>query len=280
MRSYHVTPEVLSELGQAGVAADVLAALKPLLGHRFASRRALLQALHETHPQPLDRETQGAVVKLARRSLLRLERLIPNRVYREWAEAFIFAVVMAMLLRAFVVAPFKIPSGSMLPTIQIGDHIFATMYSYGLHIPFTDIRVLAQPVERGDIVIFPYPLDPSRDYIKRVVGLGGETLELRGTQLYIDGKPLDEPYAFYDPEILAQLKRMGREAPSFGPVKIPAGSLFMMGDNRFNSADSRVWGYLHESEVRGRGQIIYWSHDPHAGLLGGYNLGRIGTILR
>ena len=102
---------------------------------------------------------------------MRLDLLIPNRTIREWTEALIFAVVVATFVRTYFFAPFQIPSGSMLPTIQIGDHIFASMYTYGSPIPFSDIKLFKKPVKRGDIVIFPYPQDPSIDYIKRAVGL-------------------------------------------------------------------------------------------------------------
>jgi len=214
-----------------------------------------------------------------RRSLLRLERIIPHRATREWVEALIIALAVAVVFRTFLFAPFKIPSGSMIPTIRIGDHLFASKFSYGLPIPFIDARLFAQEVRRGDIVIFPYPLDPSVDYIKRVIGTGGETVEMRGRTVYIDGTPLDEPYAYYDPRIVKQFERRGQPLPDYGPVTVPEGKLFVMGDNRLNSADSRVWGFVDVDDVIGEGLIVYWSHDPRAGLLSGYRLGRIGTIL-
>lgn len=280
LRTFRITSPTLKDLREAGLDDRSLAQLKSLEGQTFSSRQEFLAQLAQLIPSPADPKVFKLILRFSRRSLLRLEGIIPNRVYREWAEAFIFAVIMALVLRVFVVAPFKIPSGSMVPTIAVGDHIFATMFSYGLPIPFSSERVLPQDIDRGDIIIFPYPLDPDKDYIKRVIGLGGERLEVRGLKVYINDRLLEEPYAYHDPVILEQLRKMDREPPSFGPVEVPEGHLFVMGDNRFNSADSRVWGFVDVKTVKGRGQIIYWSHDPAAGFLGGYQLNRIGMLLR
>ncbi|MDP7157156.1 MAG: signal peptidase I, partial [SAR324 cluster bacterium] len=180
-------------------------------------------------------------------------------------------------VRTYVIAPFKIPSGSMIPTIQIGDHIFASMYSYGAWLPFTDDKLLAQPVKRGDIVIFPYPRDPSIDYIKRTVGLPGETLEIREDQVFINGEPLDEPYAYFEGK--QRLALGGDRISNFGPITIPEDRLFVMGDNRYNSADSRFWGFLDAQQVMGKGRFIYWHHDPRESLFSGYQLDRVfGTL--
>ena len=279
LRSYRITDYTLAELEQDGLTPNKLAALRRLKDRRIGSRRELLSRLSETKEAEFDSTEQHHILKLSRRGLLRLEGLIPNRTTREWVEAFLVAAILALVLRTFVIAPFKSPSGSMIPTINIGDHIFASMFSYGLPVPFTDTRLFAQPIARGDIVIFPYPLEPDKDYIKRVIGVGGDTVEVRGMSVLINGVVHEEPYAYYDPVILAHLERSQREPPSFGPIRVPPGKLFMMGDNRFNSSDSRVWGFVDANTVKGRGLFIYWSHVPDAGLLGGYQLGRIGGVL-
>lgn len=165
-------------------------------------------------------------------------------VLREYAEALIIAVLLALVIRTFVVQAFKIPSGSMLPTLQIGDHILVNKFLYTF-----------RPIRRGEIIVFKFPQDESRDFIKRVVGLPGETVEIRGTQVLIDGKPLDEPYAvFSDSPLLRSLDR-----DRLGPFVVPPGKYFMMGDNRDHSMDSRVWGFLDEAKVRGKAFIIYFS---------------------
>jgi len=176
---------------------------------------------------------------------LRVELHRPNRsVWREYAEALIIAVLLALTIRTFVVQAFVIPSGSMLPTLRIGDYLLVNKFVY-----------LFRPIRRGDIIVFKFPQDETRDFIKRVVGLSGETLEIRDRQVFIDGKPLHEPYAVYsEPPLL------GSPVPyHLGPMVIPPGHLFMMGDNRDNSLDSRAWGLLEESKVVGEASIIYFS---------------------
>lgn len=286
-RSYQLTDRALRELEESGLNNSVLKELQPLRGQSFAARKDFSTALLGLKGGGQSKAEQKLIFKLSRRSLVGLERFIPNRSLREWVEALIFAVVVAAIVRTFLFAPFKIPSGSMIPTIKIGDHIFATMFSYGVPVPFAGFKLFPSSIKRGDIVIFPYPLDPSVDYIKRAIALEGETVEVRGVTVYINGKALDEPYAYHQPEILAQIRNNGAEE-SFGPVTVPPGKLFVMGDNRFNSADSRAWvdnrgihkPFVDVGTVKGKGQIVYWSHDPDAGLLGGYRLGRIATMLK
>ena len=165
-------------------------------------------------------------------------------VLREYAEALIIAVLLALVIRTFVVQAFKIPSGSMLPTLQIGDHILVSKFLYYF-----------QPIQRGEIIVFKFPQDESRDFIKRVIGLPGETLEIRGKQILINGKPLDEPYAVYGDW---SVPRLG-DREQFGPIVIPPGRLFMMGDNRDHSMDSRIWGFLDTQKVKGKAFIVYFS---------------------
>jgi signal peptidase I len=279
-RSFEVTEPVLEELQRRGLDGDRVKALRGLLHKRYPSQREFLDGLAKLSPGFSSGAERKLVLKHSRLGMLGLERLLPNRAVREWIEALVFALVIATLVRTFLFAPFKIPSGSMIPTIAIGDHIFATMYSYGLPIPFTDSKILPRPINRGDIIIFPYPLDPSVDYIKRVVGMAGETVEVKGPDVYVDGRKLDQPYAYFEQDIVEEYRRQNRNLPDFGPVTIPPGHLFVMGDNRLNSSDSRVWGFVPMGAVKGKGQIVYWSHDPRVGWLGGYHLSRIGTLLR
>ena len=161
---------------------------------------------------------------------------------REYAEAFIVAILLALVIRTFVVQAFKIPSGSMLPTLQIGDHILVNKFLYYF-----------QPIRRGDIIVFKYPQDESRDFIKRVIGQPGDTVEMRDKQILVNGQPLAEPYAVFDDG-----PRPG-ERERFGPVTVPPGKLFMMGDNRDHSMDSRYWGFLDAHKVKGKAFIIYFS---------------------
>ena len=165
-------------------------------------------------------------------------------VFREYAEALIIAILLALTIRAFVVQAFKIPSGSMLPTLQIGDHILVNKFVYYF-----------VPIRRGDVIVFKYPQDESRDFIKRVIGLPGETLEVRGRQVLVNGVPLEEPYAVYaDRSTSPPLERVRVD-----PFVIPPGKLFMMGDNRDNSMDSRVWGVLDMHKIKGKAFIVYFS---------------------
>jgi signal peptidase I len=165
-------------------------------------------------------------------------------VVREYAEALIIAVLLALVIRTFVVQAFKIPSGSMLPTLQIGDHILVNKFLYYF-----------QPVRRGDIIVFKVPQDETRDFIKRVIGLPGDTVEIRGKQVLINGAPLDEPYAVYGDWPVA---RFG-EREKLGPLVVPQDRMFMMGDNRDHSMDSRVWGFLDVNKVKGKAFIVYFS---------------------
>lgn len=168
----------------------------------------------------------------------------PKSAFREYAEALIIAVLLALVIRTFVVQAFKIPSGSMLPTLQIGDHILVNKFLYY----FTSIK-------REDVIVFKFPQDESRDFIKRVIGLPGETLEIRGGQVFINGTPLSEPYAVFADGPLGR----GLERDHLGPLVIPPDHLFMMGDNRDRSMDSRVWGLLDVHKVKGKAFIVYFS---------------------
>jgi signal peptidase I len=170
-------------------------------------------------------------------------------VLREYAEALIIAVLLALVIRTFVVQAFKIPSGSMLPTLQIGDHILVNKFLYFFATP-----------KRGEIIVFKYPEDESRDFIKRIVGLPGDRLEIHGGRVLINGVPLVEPYlARRDPQRgLAAFGGMD-DRDRLGPIVVPPGKLFMMGDNRDHSMDSRVWGFLDMGKIKGKAFIVYFS---------------------
>ena len=176
-------------------------------------------------------------------------------VWREYAEALIVALVLALIIRTFVVQAFKIPSESMLQTLQVGDHLLASKFAYGLKIPFTD-RYLYQGADpqRGDIVIFRYPNDPSIDYIKRIIGVPGDVIEIRDKQLYRNGQPVRESYIRNtDPGGIEPVR------DNYAPVTVPDGKYFVMGDNRDNSLDSRFWGFVDRDAIKAKAWRIYWS---------------------
>lgn len=176
-------------------------------------------------------------------------------LWREYGEALIVALVLALIIRTFIVQAFKIPSESMLQTLLVGDHLLASKFAYGVRIPFTGTYVYRgdDPL-RGDIIIFEYPKDPSVDYIKRIVAIPGDTVEIRNKQLYRNGEAVNEPYTrFTEPDHVAPVR------DNFGPVTVPAEKYFVMGDNRDNSLDSRFWGFVDRSAIRAKAWRIYWS---------------------
>ena len=205
------------------------------------------------------------------KKIINLERFIANKTIREWAEALIFALIVAMIFRTWLFAPYRVPTGSMIHTIEIGDHLFVNKHSYGFVVPFTDIKLFPSKVQRGDIVVFPYPEDPTIDFIKRIVAIGGDTIEIVGESVYINGELEKGEYVFYDDTLMTLPERI--------KITIPKGKLWAMGDNRRNSKDSRSWGFVDESTVEGKGVIIYWSHDPNQSLISGYRFNRVGKLL-
>lgn len=178
--------------------------------------------------------------------------------FREYAEAIIIALALAFLIRTFVVQAFKIPSGSMEPTLEIGDHILVNKFIYGIKIPFTSIRLfpLEKP-KRGDVVVFIYPLDPSKDFIKRVVAIEGDTVQIINKKLIINGAEVPDPHAVYKDDTVFPAEVQKRD--NFGPIKVPQGCIFVLGDNRDRSLDSRFWGFVPIEDLRGKAFIIYWS---------------------
>ncbi len=197
-------------------------------------------------------------------------------IIREYAEAIITALLLALIIRAFVIQAFKIPSGSMIPTLLVGDHILVTKFIYGTKIPFMDKKVLVfREPQRGDIVVFKFPKDRDRDFIKRVIGVGGDVVEGRDKTVYLNGKPLDEPYIQHTDNDVRSISMDVRD--NFGPVYVPKGKLFVMGDNRDQSFDSRYWGFVDLNDVKGKAFIIYWSWDSERHLP---RLGRTGRLVR
>ncbi len=181
-----------------------------------------------------------------------------KRALREYTEAIVMAVLLALFIRAFVVQAFKIPSGSMKSTLLVGDHILVNKFIYGVKIPFTNTEIfrVSEPKHR-DIVVFRYPVDPSKDFIKRVIGLPGDSVKIQDKQVFVNGQLQVEPYAAHtDPKILPASASPRDNMPT---IEVPAGSLFVMGDNRDESYDSRFWKFVNMNEVRGKAFIIYWS---------------------
>jgi signal peptidase I len=200
---------------------------------------------------------------------------------REYFESICIAVILALFVRTFVVQAFKIPTGSMENNLLIGDHLLVNKFVYApTTTPLEDMLLPIDPIRRGDIVVFKYPEDPERDFIKRVIGLPGETIELKAKKVYIDGKPLDEPYV----QFLIPPDEEGNGdfdvRVQYGPVDVPEGHYFMMGDNRDNSQDSRYWGFLPQDYVKGKALFVYFSFGEGTGGLGGMLTGiRWGRIL-
>lgn len=195
-------------------------------------------------------------------------------VFREYFEAICIAILLALFIRTFVVQAFKIPSGSMLPTLLIGDHLLVNKFLYGLRIPFSG-KVLVpykNPV-RGDVVVFRYPKDKSIDYIKRVMGTSGDTVEIRAKKVFINGIQVQDAHAYISSAAVLNAASSPRD--NFGPVLVPDGRIFVMGDNRDNSYDSRFWGFVDQKDILGKAFILYWSWDIEKPL---FSLGRIASI--
>jgi signal peptidase I len=180
--------------------------------------------------------------------------------FREYAEAIVVALVLALIIRTFVVQAFKIPSGSMEPTLEIGDHILVNKFIYGTKIPFTSLNLLPwKDPERGDVIVFIYPLEPDKDFIKRVIAVAGDSVRIVNKKVYINGAEVPDPHAVYKDDTI--LRGEAQKRDNFGPVTVPPGNLFVLGDNRDRSLDSRFWGFVPLKDVKGKAFIIYWSWD-------------------
>jgi signal peptidase I len=213
---------------------------------------------------------------------------------REYAEAIGTAFLIALFLRAFVVEAFKIPSGSMIPTLQVGDHIFVNKFIYGVRVPFTNIKfgMHYRTPRRGEVIVFIYPIEPDKDFIKRIVAIEGDSVEMKDDQVYINGKPIprrhvDENCHYMDykedearweedrcekwietvgGDSYTTVYNRGPETHSFGPRTVPKDSVFVMGDNRDNSHDSRYWGFVPFDHIKGKAMVIWWSHGEPEGV--------------
>ncbi len=213
---------------------------------------------------------------------------------REYAEAIVVAMLLAFTIRVFVVQAFKIPSGSMIPTLMIGDHILVSKLAYGIQWPGDcKMHVNLPPVtcytshtlvafgapSRGDIIVFRFPEDEDKDFIKRIVGVPGDSIEIKSKVVFVNGQPLDDSgYAQrVDPGLID-----GAINPrdNFGPVVVPHGSYFVMGDNRDQSLDSRFWGYVREEKIRGKAFRIYWSWSGQGTWKDWVRWGRIGKAIK
>jgi signal peptidase I len=198
-------------------------------------------------------------------------------VVREYVEAIAIAILLALVIRTLIVQAFTIPSGSMMDTLLVGDYILVNKFLYGPEVPLTDYRLpsLRLP-DRGDIIVFKYPQDEKRDFIKRIVATPGETVQVRGQQVLINGQPIDEPYVRRNPGALAHGGSPGFCGYAYGcePLVVPADSYFVMGDNRDNSQDSRYWGFVKRDKIKGKAFLIYWSWNSDSHWLRWWRLGR------
>ena len=189
---------------------------------------------------------------------------------REYFESIVIAVILALFIRTFVVQAFKIPTGSMEENLLIGDHLLVNKFVLGPTASGLERALLPiGTIKRNDVIVFKYPEEPDRDFIKRVIGLPGETVEVKEKKVYINGKMLDEPFVhFLSPpatrsELYEETSFDVRER--YGPVTVPSNQYFMMGDNRDNSQDSRYWGFLPRENVKGKAVVIYWSYEAERG---------------
>lgn len=181
-------------------------------------------------------------------------------IVREYAESIIIAILLALVIRTYLVQAFKIPSGSMEDTLAIGDHLLVSKFIYGTKVPFSTNRILTiRDPRRGDVIVFEYPEDPSKDFIKRVVGTPGDVVEGKNKKVYVNGKLYENPHEIHKEKEVIPKEMNPRD--NFGPVTVPTGSYFVMGDNRDRSYDSRFWGFVSLDKIKGLAFIKYWSWD-------------------
>ncbi len=176
-------------------------------------------------------------------------------IVKEWVESIVIAFILAMFIRIFVVQAFKIPTGSMRPTLMEGDVILVNKFIYGAKIPISDklrLPALRQP-KRGDIIVFIYPENPKKDFIKRLVAVGGETVEIKNGTIYVDDKPLQDP--LFGQRYYYNRGDFGEEGKK---ITVPNNSFFVLGDNSQSSQDSRYWGFVPYDAVLGKAIVIYW----------------------
>lgn len=202
---------------------------------------------------------------------------------KEWLEPIVIALVLVFLIKTFFMQNFKIPSSSMEDTLLIGDRLFASKFIYGAKIPFTQKRIFkVRDPKPGDVIVFAFPRDPSKDYIKRCVAVGGQTVQIIDKQVFVDGKQMELPE---DAKFIDQSVLPSRFGPRDNMQKttVPDDSFFVMGDNRDNSNDSRYWGFVPYENLKGKAVFIYWSINPDVpifDLLHKIRWNRIGRIIR
>lgn len=186
-------------------------------------------------------------------------------IFREYLETIVFAVLLFVVIKTDVVQAFRIPSGSMENSLLVGDFLLVNKFIYGPRVPLTDIKApgLRDP-EPGDVIVFPYPEDPDKDFIKRCIAIEGQTVEVRDKIVYVDGKPISDPVQAKHTESTI-LPRQRSPRDNWGPKVIPKDRLFVMGDNRDNSSDSRWWGFVDKQTVKGKAFVLYWSWDQQPG---------------
>ena len=190
------------------------------------------------------------------------KRMRKKNLFKEYLEPILIAVLIALFIRTFVVQAFKIPSSSMEPTLLVGDYLMVNKFIYGLKIPSTNTKVFQyKKPQRGDIIVFIYPKDHSKDFIKRVIGTEGEKVQIIHNKIYINDRLIDDPWGHF---IRTGWSESLQSMENFGPVVVPKDSLFVMGDNRDNSLDSRFWGYVDLNAVLGKAFIIYFSWNGNA----------------
>ncbi len=194
---------------------------------------------------------------------------------RENVESILLALLLALFVRTFFVQAFKIPSSSMEPTLLVGDHILVNKFIYGIRIPVLGWRFFDfHKPKRGDVIVFIYPRNPKKDFIKRVIAVGGEKVYIKGTTVYVNDKPIKDPWGVWR-------RGPNGERSDFGPVVVPEGYLFVLGDNRDNSMDSRYWGFVPLRDVLGKAFIIYWSWNGKAkDLVHKVRWSRIGKLIK
>ena len=181
-------------------------------------------------------------------------------IYREYAESILIAVLLALVIRTYLVQAFKIPSGSMEDTLVIGDHLLVNKFIYGTKVPFADKTVIKlRDPRRGDVIVFEYPEDPKKDFIKRVVGLPGDVVEGRDKKVFVNGKQYENVHEIHKESTIVPKEMNPRD--TFGPVTVPDNCYFVMGDNRDRSYDSRFWGFVGRDKIKGLAFIKYWSWD-------------------
>ncbi len=202
-----------------------------------------------------------------------------KKIIKEYLEPIAIAILIALFIRTFVVQAFKIPSSSMEPTLQVGDHLLVNKFIYGIKFPFIGTKYFQfKKPQRGDIIVFIYPKDRSKDFIKRVIGTEGEKVQIVHNKIYINNQLIDDPWGRYDER--APSSKYLQPMEIFGPVTVPVNSVFVLGDNRDNSQDSRFWGFVNVNEVKGKALIIYFSWDRYAeNLLGKVRWVRFGKLI-